>query len=294
MRSNIWARVVCRPALQKDTNDMLELTSHIWDGNDYVPLVWADWLADPDGFLAVAEYDGKVVGISMLECFHPGEWYLAGLRVHPEMEGRGIAARLNDYMLDYWQRQHHRGVVRLATHNPKVKHLCDRTGFHSIGEFTIFVSPSLPEFVETLQPLSLDQVDQATSLAVKSPVFEWHARLYGHGWSWSDLHPKYIISAVEKGCAWLWRDGLGVLVIGEDKEDDGVMPLIELLGCSQEHLTALLLDFRRLAARIGCQKAGWVASLHPELQPYLLEAGFYRDWDRALSVYELRAPEVVT
>ena len=91
------ARVVCRPALLKDTADMLELTSHIWEGNDYLPQVWAEWLADPEGFLAVAEYGGRVVGIAMLECQQPGEWYLAGLRVHPEMEGRGIAGRLHDY-----------------------------------------------------------------------------------------------------------------------------------------------------------------------------------------------------
>jgi hypothetical protein len=28
--------VVCRPALLKDTEDVLELCSHIWDGGDYI------------------------------------------------------------------------------------------------------------------------------------------------------------------------------------------------------------------------------------------------------------------
>jgi len=284
----MWARVVCRPALQKDTNDMLELTSRIWEGNDYIPGVWADWLADTDGFLAVAEYDGRVVGISMLECFQPGEWYLAGLRVHPDIQGQGVAARLNDYMLDYWQRRYGRGVIRLATHNDKVKHMCDRAGFISVGEFTFFIAPSLSEPVETFTPLSIDQVGQAILLVEKSVVFDWHARLYGHGWSWSDLQPKYIISAIEHGRAWLWQDGLGVLVTGEDTDENGTVPLIELVGCAQVYLPGLLVDYRRLAARQGYRKASWVASLHPELQPYLVEAGFHRDWDRALSVYELK------
>ena len=81
--------------------------------------------------------------------------------------------------------------------------------------------------------------------------------------------------AIEKGRAWLWRDGLGALVIGEDSDDDGLpVPIIELLGCPLEHLPAMLLDYRRLAAAQGYQQAGWVASLHPDLQPYLAGAGF--------------------
>jgi CBS domain-containing protein len=55
--------VLCRPALQKDTDDMLELCSHIWEGGDYIPSVWDEWMADPEGLLGVAEMDGRVVGI---------------------------------------------------------------------------------------------------------------------------------------------------------------------------------------------------------------------------------------
>ena len=47
--------VVCRPALAKDTEEVMELCSHIWDGGDYIPQVWDEWLADPDGLLGVAE-----------------------------------------------------------------------------------------------------------------------------------------------------------------------------------------------------------------------------------------------
>lgn len=286
-KQNEWAQVVCRPALLKDTADMLELTRHIWDGHDYLPQVWSDWLADPEGFLAIAEYNGQVVGISMLECFQPGEWYLAGLRVHPEMEGHGIAGRLHGYMLEYWYRHHGRGVIRLATHNQKVKHLCERTGFQWVGEFTIFVAPSLPETVESFTPLLVNQVDRALLLATSTPVFDWHARLYGRGWSWCDPQPKYIMEAIEKSRAWLWRDGMGVLVIEEDSDEEGSIPVISLLGCPEQQTAVLLLDYRRLASAQGYQQVGWVASLHPALQPYLVEAGFHRDWDKALSVYEL-------
>ena len=45
--------VACRPARQSDTVDVMELTRTIWEGEDYVPQVWASWLADRRGRLAV-------------------------------------------------------------------------------------------------------------------------------------------------------------------------------------------------------------------------------------------------
>lgn len=286
MKPNELARVVCRPALLKDTDDMLELTKHIWEGNDYLPQVWADWLADERGHLVVAEYAGRVVGICMLEYDGPGEWYLAGLRVHPEMEGRGIASQLHMYILDHWQHLHERGVIRLATYRPKVKHLCERTGFRQLAEFTIFVAPGLPEPVDSFTPLPGDQVERALALVHLSPVSAWMAHMYGRGWAWSTPRPEYVQAAVDESRAWLWRDGLGVLVTGIEEGDDGPAPVIALVGCPEEYLTALLMDYRRLVAKQGYQEAGWVASLHPELQPYLAQAGFRRDWDVALSLYE--------
>jgi GNAT superfamily N-acetyltransferase len=288
-KTHRWARVVCRPALPKDTADMLMLTSHIWDGHDYLPEVWADWLADPDGFLAVAEYGGQVVGIYMLERFGQLEWYLAGLRVHPEMEGKGIASHLHEYVLDYWQKQHWSGLIRLATLNPKVKTLCDRTGFHQIGEFTAFVAPVLPEPVDSFSLLAENQVDSALEMALHSPIFDWQNRVFGHGWWWSDPQAVYIEDAIKESRAWSWRGETGVLVICVEVEGDRSTPVIEVVGCAQAELPALLLDYRRLAAQQGYMQAGWVASLIPELHPILTTAGFIRDWDEAVSLYERRS-----
>jgi hypothetical protein len=36
--------IVCRPALPKDTPDVMELTRTIWEGEDYVPKVWGSGL----------------------------------------------------------------------------------------------------------------------------------------------------------------------------------------------------------------------------------------------------------
>jgi hypothetical protein len=81
-------KVTCRPAQVDDTPDVLELTHTIWEGEDYNPQVWQDWLADTQGLLAVAEHDGRVLGLGKLTCLAAGQWWLEGLRTHPEFERR--------------------------------------------------------------------------------------------------------------------------------------------------------------------------------------------------------------
>jgi GNAT superfamily N-acetyltransferase len=282
------ACVACRPGLLKDTQDMLEITRFIWEGHDYVPYAWSEWLADPEGFLAVAEYGGRVVGIYMLECFSPQEWYLAGLRVHPLMEGRGIASRLHSYILEIFERTGRQGVLRLATMNPKVQHLCDQTGFNQICEYTIFTASCLPEPVDTFIPLQLDEAEKALGLIGESPVLGWNGGMIGHIWRWSEPQMKYLLKTIQEGRAWLWQGGAGVLTIVEDDEEDEKYPTPQMIGCSADDLVPLLLDYRRLVARLGYPYAGWIVSLHPELQPYLAKAGFERAWEKAIGLYERR------
>lgn len=102
MNSQEKLTVVCRPARQSDTQEVMELTSTIWEGDDYVPKVWQDWLADPEGILAVAEHEDRVIGLGKLTLLAPGEWWLEGLRTHPDFEGHGVASHLHEYLLNFW------------------------------------------------------------------------------------------------------------------------------------------------------------------------------------------------
>ena len=130
---------------------MLELSSHIWEGHDYIPFIWQDWLADPNGLLCVVEYGSRIVGFAKLTRLSASQWWLEGLRVHPAYEGRGIASHINDYLLEYWLR-HGDGFVRLATSSERVKvhRMCAHRGFVKIGEYSFYGAPVLDEPVDTL------------------------------------------------------------------------------------------------------------------------------------------------
>lgn len=285
--------VTCRPARQADTPEVLELTSTIWEGHDYVPHVWDEWLADPAGQLAVAEHTGRVVGLSKLTRIRPGEWWLEGLRVHPEFEGRGVAAQLHEYLVeDYW-RQNGSGQLRLATgsHRLPVQHLCERTGFHKVGEYTSFTAPALDQQVTHYHPLAETEAAEAIEVVLHSTSLHLVYGLMDLGWKWVTPAAAYLEEAARQGKAWWWGGKRGLLAITDDSGEDGTLsPLVAILACPVDSLVEGLLDYRRLAYQLGYQQADWVASLHSDLQPLLAAAGFLRDWDGSVFVYEKDHP----
>jgi GNAT superfamily N-acetyltransferase len=281
--------VVCRPALRKDSDEVMELCSHIWDGDDYIPMVWEDWLADPDGMLGVAEMSGRVVGIFKLTKFKEMEWYMEGLRVHPDVQGRGIAAHIHEYVVETWHRMGS-GIIRLTTgsYNIKVHQICERTGFKRIAEFIPYRASCLFEGEHQFEPLKSNEAQRAMDFISGNPLHDLSWRLVNLGWVYADPQPKHIQEAIAEGHAWWWKDGEGFLSIWEDREDDGHAPGIQLVACPLDDLSDLLVDYRRLMGEMRYKSAGWVAPNQSGVLDSLELAGFQRSWDVSLFVFELK------
>ena len=282
-------KVNCRPARQEDTPDVLELTRTIWDGEDYIPYVWQDWLADPQGRLAVAEYEGRVLGLGKLTRLSEDDWWLEGLRVHPEYQGHGIASQLNEYLVEYWL-ENGGGIVRLATSSARlpVHHLCERLGFQKIGEFTPFVAQVIEGKSDQpgFQLMTEAEVPEGITFALQSPSLALSFGLMDLGWQWAPPMEKYLLKPVKSGNAWWWRGREGLLAVYIDEYEKQVyMPIIQLVACSLEKLAECLQDYRRLAAQPGYAKAVWFPPLVAEMAPILEQAGFQRDWEHAMVLY---------
>ncbi|OGO32999.1 MAG: hypothetical protein A2Z16_14165 [Chloroflexi bacterium RBG_16_54_18] len=287
--------IVCRPAQPEDTPDVLELTKTIWEGHDYVPEVWDEWLADNQGQLLVAELDGKVLGISKLSRLSPEDWWMQGLRVHPQYEGQGIASQLTDATLQAWL-EIGSGTVRLGTASFRlpVQHICSRLGFTKVSELAPFYAPanqsnsSRSEF----QLLAVHEVERAIEFAWLSTSLALTAGLIDLDWHYASPRTEFLAAAVERKLAWWWHGREGLLTARLDEDDElGRAPSIELLGCPLEALPQFLLDYRTLAGELGYSRAAWMAPLHESLLPTLKAAGFKRVWENSLYIYAKTHPE---
>ncbi len=291
------ARLVCRPALPQDTAAILELTRHIWEGHDYIPMVWGDWLGDEQGQLVVAQLGSRIVGMGKLTKISNGEWWLEGLRVHPEFERRGIAAHIQTFLLAAWYKIGN-GAIRLATNSQRlaVHRICQRTGFKKVAELSSFSANAIP--LDPRKALSVDQkdfirlsredLDDARKFVKNNPLQKYGGSFVDLGWQWLPLPGENLAHFLQTQSAYWWQHRQGLLLLGEDNDEESgeLFGLIRWLGCELADLARFLYDVRILVGRLGYQKASWIAPIHPAVKAALKAAGFENDWDFSLYLFE--------
>lgn len=283
-------QVTIRLATLADTPAMLDLTSKIWDGDDYVPQVWQEWLDDPLGLLVAAEESqGRMVGLGKLSQLTLDDWWLQGLRTHPDFEGRGVAAQVHDFLVDYWEK-HGQGALRLATNSIRypVHHLCERTGFRRVGEYSYYEAPTLRETSMDFETVYENQVQTALDYLLVSPLFDQVNRLIDMGWEWQTPSFGVLQKVARQGHLHWWQGRRGLIgyYLDEDEPRGKITPSLVLAACQIVDLGDFLTAFRRLATRDGYSQAAWVALLCPEVTSALERAGYARLWDGSVYVFE--------
>jgi RimJ/RimL family protein N-acetyltransferase len=83
-----------------DRNDIVEISSHIWEGHDYLSSVVDEWLRDAKSRFYGVEVGGRVVAVGRLRLIEGGRiGWMEGLRVHPEYRGRGFANDITRFIV---------------------------------------------------------------------------------------------------------------------------------------------------------------------------------------------------
>lgn len=278
-------KVVCRPALPRDTADILDFTRFIWEGHDYIPYVWAEWLAETDGLLAVAEYGSRTVGMARVVRLAPGQWWMEGFRVDPKYQGLRIGSHIHEY-IDRWWLEHGDGIVRLMTSSQRVQvhHLCDRLGYVKIAEVQALGAEALPGkshffslLPSALSPL-LEQIQSAPTLT------ETHG-LLDLGWRFVTPCPEVLQPFFSQNGILEWEKGEGYLVTWVERDEEPSL-VLGLVACAWETLPDLLRAARSLASERGVKQVTWLAPRLPHVLQAAEEAGFTSLWENSGYLYQ--------
>ncbi len=129
-----WPLVV-RRARPDDEQAVLAFASRTWDGWDYIPHAWSRWLEEPDGVMLVATRpDDTPIAVVRVAIPAPGEAWLEGIRVDPDMRGMDVATDLQVAELQ-WAAANGARIVRYATsaRNEGSHRLGARGGFEHVA-----------------------------------------------------------------------------------------------------------------------------------------------------------------
>lgn len=121
--------LLIRAARTSDLDAVLQITSRVWGGRDYIRYVWDDWLTARAQPLLIGELAGEPVAIARLGDLGNGEGWFQGLRVAEQARGQGIGRRMLETCL-LLSRQRGDRSLRLMTDgdNAAMQHMATAAG----------------------------------------------------------------------------------------------------------------------------------------------------------------------
>jgi L-amino acid N-acyltransferase YncA len=115
-----------------DRDRMIQIVKGIWEGHDYLPLVFDTWVNDKKGmFIAAIDKNDELVGFEKLTMLSESDAWIEGLRKDMSSGVKGVGSFLTKYILRELAKDSRIKTVRFATYfqNNESIRLFSKLGF---------------------------------------------------------------------------------------------------------------------------------------------------------------------
>jgi len=150
-----------RKVKSEDYQKIVKLTSGVWDGSDYIPLVFEKWLKEGNGyFYCLEDKHNQLIALGRLLLFEDEVGWLEGLRVAPSYQNRGFG------------REMARKMIQLAK-SLDIKTLYFSTYFGNVKSISINEKMGFSR-IEVYTNLQLDTLTSGSNVTVFPSSFSFH------------------------------------------------------------------------------------------------------------------------
>ncbi len=278
-----------------DLERVAALSMRAWPyGEDYVPLVWAEWAREASGLALVVERDGALVAVSKVTFLAPHEVWLEGLRVDPAHRRRGLARWVLQVALADARKRGAR-VARFGTaaDNVATHRIAARQGFEVAVTLDRYVAPAQAgaERSCVLSPSDLPEVWEALR---RSPDWALMRGLYETYWTWPQLTEERLVAALAAGRVRGRHGGAGLAAVALSVSGARAAMLnsvdVGFLAGDPRQAAALCQDLRALAAARCCPEVTVKMPLGHSLLREVEGAGFQRNRSMRICIFEREWP----
>ncbi|MBX3085856.1 MAG: GNAT family N-acetyltransferase [Anaerolineae bacterium] len=285
------ATLTIRRAQESDRADIESIAGQIWRGMDYLPMMFDRWLADAEGAFYIAEFEDRVVGTAKLSRLSDGEWWLEGLRVHPDLQGQGIGRRLHHAAIEQ-ALQIGSGVLRFSTDEdyPPTHHYAAETGFVRLRNYLLYETRAYSnQFgADTFHALTAAEVPSARNFLTHSALYEYvHHSTLGRQWKAYQITDERLLHWAADQLLYGWHatnsahalSGLAILG-GAALYPSGRTEMdVIYLDAEQGRLAQIARSIRGLAARLGYDRLRHMLPVAPDRLVALEQGGWRRPKD---------------
>ena len=131
--------IVSRLARESDFQAILEISEGLYDGRDYLPNVFFQWLNDANRYIIIAEMESKVIGLSVLHVVDAGKTIVhQAMRIHPKYRGQNLGTKFSQ-RIEQYTREHFPTVeierLVAGSYSPMAQAMAKRLSFEPFRSF---------------------------------------------------------------------------------------------------------------------------------------------------------------
>ena len=217
-----------RKVAQADKDRVLEISSKIWEGHDYIKYLFDDWVKDTEGEFTLGEKDGVIVGFAKYTRLSDSEVWFEGIRADEKYSGHCFGKAITQY---YISRAKAEGVeiIRLCAETACKEsiRIVEGLGFKKDGYFTFgykkldkaAIEPSVSKTV-----INIMSTATAWDLITRGNTYYMSNGYISYGWSFRKASYELVDRLVKDKCVYgVLREGKvsSVMVLTEDSHKDG-------------------------------------------------------------------------
>ena len=200
-----------------DKEEIKAMSSGIWDGNDYIPKVFDEWVKEEGFYKAV--FGDKIIGVCRYSRQPGGVLWLEGLRIHPDYQGKGYGSDVAGLFHHIVINKEHT-ALRFMTDvtNTKSIHLAEKRGFTTLMELYHLEFQGRGSPVEGVRRET--DPEAVKDMVFSSPEYHGYEGLYISNWEAKEFTEELLEEEVKGGnCYCYVKDDelMGVLFINHHK-----------------------------------------------------------------------------
>ncbi|MFO8110160.1 MAG: GNAT family N-acetyltransferase [Thermoplasmata archaeon] len=194
-----------------DKREIERLCRDIWEGRDYLPLVFEDWVED--GGFHKGTLDNKIIALDKYTRLENDVLWLEGLRVHPEHQGKGHGKEMVQKFLELIESEEEYTCLRFMTsvNNEKTISMAKEFGFKKHLELhSLMVTEEDKVHKPKLgtRGTVMESSDDRVFTRVKnSKEFEDNKGLFIKNWTAHDMTHELVKKEIGRGNCINFRDG---------------------------------------------------------------------------------------
>jgi len=266
-----------RPATPEDRPRIVEISSQIWDGHDYVPELLDEWFADANGEIVAALLHGELAGFARRTWLAPRLAWFEGLRAD-QAEAAGAAR------------------ICLSTYvdNESSIHIIESCGFQLVATFVYRERPADAPRIEAspdADPRIVAVTERETiDFVADSPFLRLANRRFPRGWRFFPFDHDPAAAVARMSVRLGWRSRRLEALLCSRWPPGAPKTVVNFLDGEPEAMRRLL--HHALALYPGAEIAFMVPAAERRVaavDPLLEEHGFalWADGDPDVFLYEL-------